>query len=130
MVISTTVVPVMLYDGDCDFCKRWVCHWQGLTGNAVEYVPYQEALDRFPQISQESAEAAVHLVLTGGEVLSGAAAVCHTLKDVRGWGWVNWAYGKMSGFRLVSEALYWLVARNRVVLSLFMRQPKEGPEVS
>tara|TARA_B100001167_G_C16602980_1_gene226733 strand:- start:113 stop:478 length:366 start_codon:yes stop_codon:yes gene_type:complete len=121
MANSATVMSVMLYNGDCDFCKRWISHWQSLTGNAVEYVPYQEALDRFPQISRESAEAAVHLVLAGGEVLSGAAAVCHTLKDVRGWGWVNLAYGKVSGFRLVSEALYWLVARNRMVLSLFMK---------
>ena len=74
-----------------------------------------------PGISRQSGAGAGDLVLRGGQGLSGAAAVGHTLKDVRGWGWVNLAYGKVSGFRLVSEALYWLVARNRMVLSLFMK---------
>jgi predicted DCC family thiol-disulfide oxidoreductase YuxK len=114
-------VPVMIYDGDCEFCKRWRRRWQRLTGDAIEYAPYQEALERFPQVSRESAEAAVQLVLPGGEVLSGAAAVCRTLRDVRGWGWANRAYWNVSGFRLIAEALYRLVARNRLVLSWLMR---------
>ncbi len=113
--------PVMIYDGDCAFCRRWIRRWQRLTGDAVEYMPYQEALDRFPQVSRESAVVAVQLVLPGGEVLSGAAAVCRTLRDVHGWGWADRAYGKVPGFGPIAEMLYRLVARNRTVAGRITR---------
>jgi len=113
MTDGSRAVPVMIYDGDCAFCRRWIRRWQRLTGDAVEYAPYQEALDRFPQVSRASAAAAVQLVVPGGEVLSGAAAVCRTLRGVHGWGWADRAYGKVPGFRPLAEVLYRLVARNR-----------------
>jgi predicted DCC family thiol-disulfide oxidoreductase YuxK len=115
MTDGRRAVPVMIYDGDCPFCRRWIRRGRRLTGNAVEYAPYQEVLDRFPQISRKSAAAAVQLVVPGGEVLSGAAAVCRTLRDVRGWGWAHRAYGKVPGFRPIAEMLYRLVARSRSV---------------
>ncbi len=121
MADASRVVPVMIYDGDCAFCRRWIRRWQRLTGDEVEYAPYQDALDRFPQVSRESAEAAVQLVLTGGEVLSGAAAVCRTLRDVHGLGWADRAYGKVPGFRPIVEMVYRLVARNRTVAGRLTR---------
>ncbi len=121
MADASRAVPVMIYDGDCAFCRRWIRRWRRLTGNVVEYAPYQEALDRFPQVSRESAAAAVQLVLPGGEVLSGAAAVCRTLRDVHGWGWTDRAYGKAPGFGLIAEMLYRLVARNRTVAGRITR---------
>ncbi len=116
MADASRAVPVMIYDGDCAFCRRWIRRWQRLTGNAVEYAPYQEVLDQFPQVSRESAEAAVQLVVPGGEVLSGAAAVCRSLRDARGCGWADRAYGKVPGFRPIAEMLYRLVARNRTLV--------------
>ncbi len=121
MADASRAVPVMIYDGDCAFCRRWIRRWRRLTGNAVEYAPYQEALDRFPQVSRESAEAAVQLVVPGGEVLSGAAAVCRTLRDVHGWGWAYRAYGKVPGFRPTAEIVYRLVARNRTLVDRVTR---------
>ena len=121
MTDAPRAVPVMIYDDDCAFCRRWIRRWQRLTGSAVEYAPYQEALDRFPQVSRESAEAAVQLVVPGGEVLSGAAAVCRSLRDVHGWGWADRAYGKVPGFRPIAGMLYRLVARNRTVVGRLTR---------
>ncbi len=121
MVDASRAVPVMIYDDDCAFCRHWIRRWQRLTGSAVEYAPYQEALDRFPQVSLESAEAAVQLVVPGGEVLSGAAAVCRALRDVHGWGWADRAYTKLPGFRPIAEMVYRLVARNRTVVSRVTR---------
>ena len=121
MTDASRAVPVMIYDGDCVFCRRWIRRWRRLTGNVVEYAPYQEALDRFPQVSRESAEVAVQLVVSGGEVLSGAAAVCRALRDVHGWGWADRAYTRVPGFRPIAEMLYRLVARNRRVAGRVMR---------
>ena len=105
----------MIYDGECAFCGRWIRRWRRLTGDSVAYLSYQEALDRYPQVTREAAAEAVQLVLPAGEVLSGAAAVCRTLEGVRGWRWADRAYRRVPGFGPVSEALYRLVARHRGV---------------
>ena len=34
--------PLLIYDGDCGFCKYLVRYWQKLTGDRVAYAPYQE----------------------------------------------------------------------------------------
>ena len=40
------MTPLLIYDGDCDFCAWWVRYWQQLTGPAVRYAPYQEVAAR------------------------------------------------------------------------------------
>ncbi|WP_394826955.1 lipase maturation factor family protein [Pendulispora albinea] len=34
--------PLVVYDGDCGFCKRWIARFRLRTGTAVDYLPYQE----------------------------------------------------------------------------------------
>ena len=33
--------PLLLYDGDCGFCRLWVSRWRGITGEHVDYEPFQ-----------------------------------------------------------------------------------------
>jgi predicted DCC family thiol-disulfide oxidoreductase YuxK len=33
--------PLMIYDGDCAFCRRWVERWRSRTGDAVAFRPLQ-----------------------------------------------------------------------------------------
>src|SRR5690348_8984243 len=35
--------PLMVYDGDCSFCLRWIQRWQRRTGDCIDYLPYQNA---------------------------------------------------------------------------------------
>ena len=42
--------PLLIYDGDCGFCVYSVRYWQKLTGDAVEYRPYQDVAAQFPDI--------------------------------------------------------------------------------
>ncbi|MGB3020718.1 MAG: hypothetical protein WBB50_01180, partial [Methyloceanibacter sp.] len=44
--------PLLIYDGDCGFCGYWARYWQKLTGDSVQYQPYQDAAARYPEISQ------------------------------------------------------------------------------
>jgi len=44
----------MIYDGDCDFCKYWIAHWQWTTGERIDYAPFQEAAERFPNLAPEN----------------------------------------------------------------------------
>src|SRR5689334_1490180 len=46
--------PLLIYDGGCSFCRRWVERWRMLTGDAIEYEPSQTAAGRYPEIPQET----------------------------------------------------------------------------
>ncbi|PYL23544.1 MAG: hypothetical protein DMF37_09540 [Verrucomicrobia bacterium] len=45
--------PLMIWDGECHFCKRWIERWREITAGEVDYVTYQEAADRYPEIPVE-----------------------------------------------------------------------------
>ena len=42
--------PLLIYDGDCAFCMFWLRYWRRLTGDRVNYAPYQEVAAQFPAI--------------------------------------------------------------------------------
>ncbi|HXC61035.1 MAG TPA: hypothetical protein VNV63_00040, partial [Nitrospiria bacterium] len=62
--------PLLIFDGDCSFCRAWVEYWKDLTGDHVGYTPLQEVGDRFPRVSHQEFTSAVQLVLND-EVRSG-----------------------------------------------------------
>ena len=105
--------PLLVFDGDCSFCKAWIGCWQGLTGDQVLFAPYQEAGSRFPAIPQKQFASAVQFILPDGEVRGGAHAVFSTLESVPGKGWMLWAYDHIPGAEAIAEASYRVVARNR-----------------
>ncbi len=45
--------PLLIYDGQCGFCKIWIDYGRKLTGDRVEYAPSQEVGERYPQISKQ-----------------------------------------------------------------------------
>ena len=106
--------PTLIYDGDCNFCTRWVRRWQPVTGDRVEYLTSQEATDRFPQISPIHFENSVQLVDSQGAAFEGAEAVLQTLALVPGKGLLLWGYLKIPGFARVAEAIYRVIAHNRM----------------
>ncbi len=71
--------PVLIYDGDCGFCKIWVRYWQKLTAGKVHYAPFQRVAGEFPRIPEEKFIKAVQLVLPSGNIFSAAHAVVKTL---------------------------------------------------
>src|SRR5436305_646781 len=108
--------PVLLYDGDCGFCKSWILRWRAWTQDEVDYEPYQTCVERFPRISKHDCEQAVHLVEANGEISKGAEAVFKTISyspDSPQKSWPLWIYRNIPGVKSVSEFSYKLVARNR-----------------
>lgn len=110
--------PILIYDGDCAFCQRWIFRWKRLTGETIDYFPFQEVKAEFPMIALSSLEIAVHFVDLTGRITQGAEAVFLTLQNTR-WHWLLGLYQKSAIFRAVSERLYRWVARNRSILSKF-----------
>ncbi len=107
------IKPTMLWDGECGFCFSWIRRWQKLTGDAVEYRSYQEALLDFPQVSETECKKAVQLVLPDGRVLKAAHAVLQSLAIADRVVWMLKLYNYSRFFRWLMEASYRFVAVNR-----------------
>ncbi|MFQ5742330.1 MAG: lipase maturation factor family protein [Acidobacteriota bacterium] len=105
--------PILIYDGDCRFCRIWVDYWKSLAGDVVGLAPSQEVASRFPQIPQQAFESSVQLVLPDGKVVGGAEAVFRVLQMVPGRRWLLGAYERLPGFRPLSEWAYRLAAGHR-----------------
>ncbi len=104
--------PVLIYDGRCAFCARWVHAWRSLTGTKVEYVTADEAQSRFPEVPPSRLAEAVQLVTGNGQVLSGAAAAFGAFASA-GQPWLWRLYRSAPGFALAAERLYRAVASHR-----------------
>jgi predicted DCC family thiol-disulfide oxidoreductase YuxK len=97
---------LLIYDGNCGFCRIWIEYWKKLTADRIDYAPYQEVADRFPQIPREAFTQAVQLVRTDGTVASGAHAVFETLGKER-------LYESSFIMRNLSETAYRFIAQRR-----------------
>jgi len=105
--------PLVVFDGDCDFCRFWIARWKSVTGDRLDYAPYPEVASRFPEIPVEEFRRAVALVLPTGEAFSGADAVVRALAHVPGRSHWRWIYERVPGARAVTDALYRAIADHR-----------------
>jgi pimeloyl-ACP methyl ester carboxylesterase/predicted DCC family thiol-disulfide oxidoreductase YuxK len=103
----------LLYDGACAFCRARVERMKRRAGDGVEFVPYQEAGARFPDLRAEDLARAVHFVGPEGRVTRGAGAVFEALAMSDGRHPYLWMYHHLPGFRHIAEWGYRLVARHR-----------------
>ncbi len=59
--------PLLVYDGDCGFCVYWARYWQKLTGDGVDYRPYQEVAAQYPAIPLADFQRAVQYITPDGQ---------------------------------------------------------------
>jgi len=109
--------PILIFDGACNFCRRWILRWQQSTGDRVDYAPFQEVGGRYPQISKEQFETSVQLMEPDGGHYRGVEAVFRTLAYAPRKRWMVGAYRTIPGVRLITEWFYRLVASHRVFFS-------------
>lgn len=109
--------PVLVYDGDCGFCRLWIERWRQSTGERVEYLPSDQAAARLPAMKDAPLAEAVHLVEPDGRVTRGAEAVFRSL--AAGGASRLWLrlYESLPPFRAASEAVYAFVAAHRPLFS-------------
>ncbi len=105
--------PLLIYDGDCSFCRLWIERWRTWTGERVDYVPYQEVTSNFPHIPVERFKKSVQLIMADGSVFDGAHAVFRTLDQAAGKRWMVWLYEHVPAFAPVTEWVYRFVASHR-----------------
>jgi predicted DCC family thiol-disulfide oxidoreductase YuxK len=105
--------PLLVYDGDCGFCGYWARYWQQLTGDSVDYKPYQEVAAQYPSIAVTDFQRAVQYITPDGHRASAAEASFRTLSHARGRGIWFALYRHLPGFAAVSELAYAFIAAHR-----------------
>src|SRR5713101_4841084 len=113
--------PLMIWDGECHFCKRWIERWREITAGEVDYVTYQEAANRFPEITIEQFKHAVAFIEPNGKTFSGAEAVYRSLRCRSSRKWLSRSYDRVPGFASISELAYKCIARHRGIGSAVTR---------
>lgn len=113
--------PLLVYDGDCNFCLRWVNRWKTLTGSNVDYRPFQDVGDRFPEIPRAEYEAAVHWIEPNGCHLVGADAVFRLLDFAVGKRPFVRRLSHLPGFMPLARIGYRVVATHRTFFSRLTR---------
>ncbi|MCI0401066.1 MAG: lipase maturation factor family protein [Gammaproteobacteria bacterium] len=113
MVHSPRRRPLLIYDGDCGSCRYWIRYWAKLTGDAIQYEPYQAVGDEFPDIPPHDFKRAIQFVSPDGKICSGAEASYRTLSFAKGQGFWLWLYKYLPGFSWVSELVYLFLSRHR-----------------
>ena len=113
----------MVYDGECNFCSLWIQRWRHMTGDHLEYLPFQDAAvaARFPEVPRGQFESAVQLVEPDGSVYGGAEAVFRALALNPHETWLLDWYEHSLAFAHISEWVYRLVASHRGFFSALTR---------
>lgn len=123
MSASNPPRPVLIFDGDCGFCRRTVRKGREITGDAIEYLSQQspDCARRFPGLDREALRISVHLVEPDGTVTRGAHAILRALATNPRWQWAVRLYARQRWVARVMEAVYAWVARHREGVSRITR---------
>jgi predicted DCC family thiol-disulfide oxidoreductase YuxK len=107
--------PVIVYDGECARCRRWIERTAALDrAGRLQTLPLQSAdAAHVTGRTPEQLLQAVHLVHPDGGVVHGAAAVRDVLRYLRGGKLVAWLF-TLPGVSWMATRTYAWVARRRV----------------
>ena len=119
LVATPPATPLLVFDGDCNFCTLWVRRWQQMTGDCVDYLPAQDPriAAQFPEIPSHQFDTAVVLIETDGLVYSGAEAIFRTWAHNPKRQWPLRGYEKSPPLARLTELAYRLVSENRPLFS-------------
>src|SRR5437867_10153976 len=96
--------PLLVFDGECPFCRAWVEYCKCLTGDRVLYAPYQEVGPHIPIFPLENFASAFNLIMPDGKLLVGAPAVLGGWDSVQSKRWMVWSYKNIPAVASFSEA--------------------------
>lgn len=103
----------MVWDGNCGFCYFWIVRWNMLTEDRIQYQPYSNVADQFPDIDVKAFQQAVRFIETDGKIYSGAAAAFQSFQYGTRWKWLQPLYEKHPWFRKICDGMYDWIAKHR-----------------
>jgi predicted DCC family thiol-disulfide oxidoreductase YuxK len=106
--------PLMVWDGECDFCAYWITRWAAITGSRVDYAPYQNVAEQFKDINRRHFMTASRLIETDGRIFSGPRSAYRTFTYGNSfWKFLDSWYSRKVWFTKLSDASYQFVAKHR-----------------
>lgn len=113
--------PLLVYDGACRFCCKWVERLRRFVGVRMDYEPFQDCAARFPEIPPEEFASALQWITPGGWVYAGAEGVFRALALRRAGMPFLFIYRALPGLGQLCDMIYGWVARHREGLSTLDR---------
>jgi lipase maturation factor 1 len=120
------VQGVVLYDGQCGFCSRWVKYWAGTLGRrgfAIASLDEPWVAERI-KMPHEELLTDIRLLTADGHLISGADVYLYVARRIW-WAWPFYAIFSLPGFNWLIHVAYRWFARNRNHISHACRlQPR------
>ena len=109
---------VVLYDGQCGFCSRWVKYWAGTLGRrGFEIASLDEPwVAKKIKMSHEELLTNIRLLTADGQLISGADVYLYVTRRIW-WAWPFYAVFSLPGFNRMIHLGYRWFARNRYCVS-------------
>ena len=121
-VASPPARPLLLWDGECRFCRFWADRWRETLDEHLDLAPAQSQAARFPEIPAAAYDDAVQLIEPDGTVYSGAEAILRARAGgLKRRSLMLRAFEKVPGVSLLANVGYRAVAGSRPVLSPLTR---------
>jgi len=111
--------PVLVFDGDCGFCKLWIARCRRATGDKVDYQPYQTAAAHHKEVPREAFTQAIHF-FEPGRTTRAAEAAFRALSYAPRLSWLPRVYA-LPLVAPTAEAAYRVVAARRPLFSRLTR---------
>lgn len=105
--------PLLIFDGDCGFCRYWLVKWKKVSKEKFDFEPYQKVASNYTDIPLDQFQKAVQLILQNGQVMQGAEVAYYTYYINGSFPMLYTLYKSNRFFRSLSDALYRWVAANR-----------------
>jgi len=112
------VQGVVLYDGQCGFCLRWVKYWAGTLGRSGFEIASLDEPWVAEKIKQPHEELLtdIRLLTTDGQLISGADVYLYAARGIW-WAWPFYTIFSLPGFNRLIHVSYKWFARNRYCVS-------------
>lgn len=116
--------PILIWDGECGFCRRALLHLVAQLGNRVRYLTLQTAAEYFTGLERRDLARAVHFIEPDGRAFVGAAAIFKAYSWRPQGSFLMGIYRRIPAFAALSEWVYRQVAAHRALVSrLFQLVP-------
>ncbi len=106
--------PLLIWDGECGFCKYWIMFLKNKISNKVKFETYQNAASNFEDIPLIEFKKASRFIDSDGNVFSGPDSLYKalTFSENKYFDW-HLLYKQNNAFRIVSDYGYNFIAKNR-----------------
>ena len=109
--------PLLIYDGECEFCVKYACKFKAMTGRLITFIPLQNLPVDYEYVSRAACLKSVQFIDGNNRVSKGAEAIFQLFHTAKKGSFLLSCYRRIPIFRFLTEYVYSLVARNRHLFS-------------